>query len=90
MCRYFTNTKSATSNTFTQDAAQRPLGPPAVWVNPFTDFKRFFGITGWGFTKANELFHGRLAMIGFAAALVQEGRLGGVGPLALVSERVSE
>lgn len=42
---------------------------------------RFFGVDGFGFTKANELFVGRLAQLGFAAALVGE-LLTGQGPLA--------
>lgn len=47
--------------------------------------KRVFGVSTWGFNKANELLHGRLAMLGFAAALVQEARMGGAGPLAQVA-----
>jgi hypothetical protein len=38
-------------------------------------------------TQANELLHGRLAMLGFAAAVINQLRLGGVygpGPLAQV------
>ncbi len=37
--------------------------------------------------QANELFHGRLAMLGFAAALINQMRMGGLagpGPLAQV------
>lgn len=69
-----------------QDAAKRPPGPttePTIYPN---DWRRFLGISNtWGFTKKNELFHGRIAMLGFFAALVQEVRLGGVGPLAQVA-----
>ena len=43
--------------------------------------KEFFGITGLGFSKANELFVGRLAQLGFAASLVGEA-VTGLGPLA--------
>lgn len=43
--------------------------------------KEFFGITGFGFSKENELFVGRLAMIGFAASLIGEA-VTGAGPLA--------
>lgn len=46
-----------------------------------TDPKKFFGITGFGFTKENELFVGRVAQLGFAAALIGEA-VTGVGPLA--------
>jgi hypothetical protein len=42
---------------------------------------QFFGIKGFGFTKENELFVGRVAQLGFAAALVGEA-VTGVGPLA--------
>jgi photosystem II 22kDa protein len=42
--------------------------------------KKFFGITGFGFTKANELFVGRMAQLGFAAALIGE-IITGKGPL---------
>lgn len=37
---------------------------------------KFFGIKGLGFTKANELFAGRLAQLGFAASLIGEGLTG--------------
>lgn len=60
-----------------------------MWVNPITDYKRFFGVTNWGFTKANELFHGRLAMLGFAGVLWRQFTLGGYtgpGPLAQVRQ----
>jgi hypothetical protein len=42
------------------------------------DPRRFFGVTSLGFTKANELFVGRMAQLGFAAALIGE-----VGNVAL-------
>ena len=42
--------------------------------------KKFFGISGFGFTKANELFVGRMAQLGFAAALLGES-ITGKGPL---------
>jgi len=67
-----------------EDIAKRPAGPPNTWVSPL-DVTRFFGISGWGFSKANELFNGRMAMLGFAAALAHQLRLGGLegpGPLA--------
>jgi len=68
-----------------RDVAKRPKGPPNERASPL-DFKRFFGIDAWGFTKKNEIFNGRLAMLGFAAALFNEVRMGfGVGPLAQVA-----
>jgi photosystem II 22kDa protein len=42
--------------------------------------KRFFGFSGFGFTKENELFVGRMAQLGFAAALLGEA-VTGLGPL---------
>nr|DAA05916.1 TPA_inf: chloroplast photosystem II 22 kDa PsbS protein precursor psbS [Acetabularia acetabulum] len=43
--------------------------------------QKFFGISGFGFTKANELFVGRVAQLGFAFALIGEA-ITGKGPLA--------
>ncbi|GIL77118.1 hypothetical protein Vretifemale_6666 [Volvox reticuliferus] len=66
-----------------RDVARRPTGPPSVLVNPF-NLGKLLGVSGWGFTKRNELFHARLAMLGFAAAVVGElktGR-GALGQLA--------
>jgi len=42
---------------------------------------KFFGVNGIGFTKANELFVGRVAQLGFAASLIGEV-ITGKGPLA--------
>merc|ERR1711884_474747 len=42
---------------------------------------KFLGISGVGFTKANELFVGRMAHLGFAASLIGEA-ITGKGPLA--------
>eukprot|EP01024_Parvocaulis_polyphysoides_P006033 TRINITY_DN1153_c0_g1_i10.p5 TRINITY_DN1153_c0_g1~~TRINITY_DN1153_c0_g1_i10.p5 ORF type:complete len:130 (+),score=22.16 TRINITY_DN1153_c0_g1_i10:479-868(+) len=42
---------------------------------------KFFGISGFGFTKQNELFVGRVAQLGFAFALIGEA-ITGKGPLA--------
>lgn len=67
------------------DVARRPqLGPPHRWTNPLTHPGRFTGIRSWGFTKRNDLLHGRLAMLGFAAAVAGE-LLGGAGPMAQVA-----
>jgi len=43
--------------------------------------KKFLGIKGFGFTKENELFVGRVAQLGFASALIGEA-ITGQGPLA--------
>jgi len=42
------------------------------------------GVTKFGFTKKNELFVGRVAMLGFAADLIGEQLTGGKGPLAQI------
>merc|ERR1712087_710556 len=42
---------------------------------------KFFGISGFGFSKENELFVGRMAQLGFAASLIGEA-VTGKGPLA--------
>ena len=42
---------------------------------------KFFGVSGVGFTKENELFVGRVAQLGFAASLIGEA-ITGQGPLA--------
>jgi photosystem II 22kDa protein len=63
------------------ELAERPKGslqdPSISILQP----KKFFGISGFGFTKENELFVGRMAQLGFAAALLGEA-ITGVGPLA--------
>jgi len=67
------------------DVGQRPLGPPFNIVNP-ANWKQFFGVSGFGFTKANELFNARLAMLGFVAAIVNELRFGvGTGPVTQIA-----
>lgn len=45
--------------------------------------KKFFGISGFGFTKENEIFVGRMAQLGFAFALIGES-ITGKGPLGQI------
>ncbi|KAF6254744.1 succinyl-CoA synthetase-like protein [Scenedesmus sp. NREL 46B-D3] len=59
------------------DAVDGPLGNPKVTL---FQVKKFFGVTDWGFTAQNELFAGRLAQLGFVAALLGEVATG-LGPL---------
>jgi hypothetical protein len=71
-----------------QDVAKRPDGPTQTAMTPASNPFKFLGITGLGFTKRNELFTGRLAMLGFAAALLQQLRIGGLngpGPLGQIA-----
>jgi photosystem II protein len=42
------------------------------------------GVSRFGFTKRNEIFVGRVAMLGFAADLIGEQLTGGKGPLAQI------
>jgi photosystem II protein len=73
-----------TSGTFVPEEREslndRPKGPLQDPRISILEPKKFFGITNFGFTKANELFVGRVAQLGFAAALVLE-LMTGNGPL---------
>jgi hypothetical protein len=50
-----------------EELAPRPKGPLQDPRITLLEPKKFFGVTNFGFTKANELFVGRLAQLGFAA-----------------------
>jgi len=67
-----------------QDVRKRPAGgvqKPGK-IQAVTNPKEFLGISDkFGFTKKNELFVGRVAMLGFAAELIGELAQGGKGPL---------
>ena len=54
------------------DVKKRPSGPiQNPKINPISDPQAFLGIDkGFGFTRKNELFVGRMAMIGFASAII--------------------
>ncbi|KXZ43390.1 hypothetical protein GPECTOR_92g613 [Gonium pectorale] len=52
-----------------RDVAKRPPGPPNALVSPF-DLGRLLGISGWGFTKRNEVGG---ASAGRVSALWQQG-----------------
>lgn len=64
-----------------EETTDRPAGslqdPTISIFNP----GKFLGISGVGFTKANEIFVGRMAQLGFAASLIGEA-MTGKGPLA--------
>nr|DAA05917.1 TPA_inf: chloroplast photosystem II 22 kDa PsbS protein precursor psbS [Acetabularia acetabulum] len=64
-----------------EEEEERPKGslqdPSISILQPL----KFLGISGFGFTKANELFVGRVAQLGFAFALIGEA-VTGKGPLA--------
>lgn len=61
-----------------EDRPEGVLQDPSISV---LDWRRFFGIKGFGFTKENELFVGRMAQLGFAISLIGEA-LTGKGILA--------
>lgn len=67
-----------------RDVAKRPSGPVQDAMDPFTEPKKYFGVTNFGFTKRNELFVGRVAMLGFASELIGEKLTGGRGPLGQI------
>jgi photosystem II protein len=74
------------SDSNQQDVKKRPKGPVQnPKINPIEDPQGFLGIDkGFGFTRKNELFVGRMAMIGFASAIIGEKLTGGKGPLAQI------
>lgn len=57
-----------TSQTFVPDEQEaikeRPAGPLQDPTISILDWQRFFGVTSFGFTRANELFVGRVAQLG--------------------------
>mmetsp|Transcript_5092 Transcript_5092/g.14631 ORF Transcript_5092/g.14631 Transcript_5092/m.14631 type:complete len:254 (-) Transcript_5092:78-839(-) len=72
------------SGKFVSDEVEDEERPDGVLQDPtisILDYKRFFGISGFGFTKENELFVGRVAQLGFAISLIGEA-LTGKGILA--------
>jgi len=77
------NPKSPTFSSANQrDVKKRPSGPnnkPSK-VDAVSNPKKFFGTTRFGFSKANEVFVGRTAQLGFLASLIGE-KVTGFGPL---------
>ncbi|WPT13600.1 Photosystem II protein PSBS2 [Picochlorum sp. SENEW3] len=73
-----------TKGKFVADEDELEERPEGVLQDPsisVLDWRRFFGIKGFGFTKENELFVGRMAQLGFAISLIGEA-LTGKGILA--------
>jgi photosystem II protein len=73
-----------TTGKFVPDEEELEERPDGVLQDPsisILDYKRFFGVKGFGFTKENELFTGRVAQLGFAISLIGEA-LTGKGILA--------
>jgi len=71
-----------------KDVRKRPAGgvQQPQKKNLVSDPRGTLGISesGFGFTKKNELFVGRVAMLGFAAELIGEELTGGKGPMAQI------
>ena len=63
-----------------EDLSARPKGALQDPTISLATPGKFLGISGLGFSKANELFVGRMAMLGFAASLIGEV-VTGQGPL---------
>lgn len=78
------------SDNVQADNAKRRPGPPQG--NPGTGPKSFFAITSLGFTKSNELFNGRMAELGFLAALAGEwsSGKGALGQIAYYTNQVPD
>ncbi|KAK9838122.1 hypothetical protein WJX81_002596 [Elliptochloris bilobata] len=77
------NPKSPTFSEANQrDVRKRPAGPnnKPNKIDAVSNPKGFFGITRFGFSKANEVFVGRTAQLGFLASLIGE-KVTGFGPL---------
>jgi hypothetical protein len=63
-----------------KDVAKRPPGPNQEAPQNLS-IQEGLGISGWGFSKRNEVFVSRMAMLGFAAGVVGQMAMGGVeGP----------
>jgi hypothetical protein len=71
------------SETNARDFLRRTPGPPSVLVNPLRHPARFFGVQPfeWGFTKRNELLHGRIANLAFLGSCAAEIKTGGLGTI---------
>lgn len=64
-----------------QDVKKRPRGPTQKAMDPVSRPTEYLGTSkGFGFTKKNELFVGRVAMLGFASELLGEVFTKGKGP----------
>jgi hypothetical protein len=54
-------------------------------VNPLSRPDDFFGYSDWGFTKKNEVFAGRIAMLGFLGTALTEPITNGRGALGQIA-----
>lgn len=78
---------SATFKPTTQQRQQQdeePVGPLQDPRITLLQPAKFFGVNNWGFTAKNELFAGRIAQLGFLAAILGEVTTG-LGPVGQLS-----
>jgi len=73
-----------------RDVRKRPAGPTQKPVYPNKPAEYRGTSKGFGFTKKNELFVGRTAMLGFAAELIGEVLTKGKGPLGQLGFPVTQ
>ncbi|CAL8465037.1 g4572 [Coccomyxa elongata] len=66
------------------DVRKRPAGPTQKAMDPSKPAEYFGTSKAFGFTKKNELFVGRVAMLGFASELIGEVLTKGKGPLGQI------
>lgn len=64
-----------------KDLNKRPHGPPFN-IPHGGGLGAVLGTSGFGFTKRNEIYNGRLSMLAFAWALTGDFATGGLGPIA--------
>ncbi|CAK0787138.1 hypothetical protein CVIRNUC_010354 [Coccomyxa viridis] len=68
-----------------RDVKKRPRGPTQKAMDPISRPQEYLGTSGgFGFTKKNELFVGRVAMLGFASELLGEVFTKGKGPFGQI------
>lgn len=68
-----------------RDVLKRPPGPPFRPMDPVKQPMDILGVSRWGFTKKNEVFNGRLCMLGFLAACGNEIATHGLGTIGQVA-----
>lgn len=72
-----------------RDVQKRPDGP-GIQGGQSSGSDNPAGFSAFGFTKRNEIFVGRLAMLGIVAGIIQEFRLGGLGPFGQVATYIGK
>jgi photosystem II protein len=73
--------KAGAGSAAAEDGAVGPLQDPTITL---LQPAKFFSVTNWGFTPQNELFAGRVSLLGWVAALLGEV-VTGLGPVGQLS-----